>query len=80
VTPYQTNLLAELVVALGERFSKAGHTMAFVTQEHRGTCPPYECGPTCIRIRALIHEACDVLEAETGERPVQIEMFRRAAG
>lgn len=77
---HQTDVLAELVVALGERLSKAGHTMAFVRQEHRGTCPPYACGPTCIRTRALINEACDILEAETGERPVQVEMFGEVAG
>jgi hypothetical protein len=74
VNAQETRLFGDLVGALAERFSKAGHPMAFVTQEHRGLCPPYECGPTCIRLRALLLEACDLLEAEM-QQPQQIDLF-----
>jgi hypothetical protein len=79
VNAQETRLFGDLVAALTERFSAAGHPMAFVTQEHLGLCTHRGCGPTCVRLRALLLEACDVLEAEM-QQPQQIDLFGDVAG
>jgi hypothetical protein len=60
-------LIERLVTVLDDRMTKAGHPYALVLQEHRGTCPPYECSARCIEYRALFVEAMAWLDANASE-------------
>jgi len=71
---HERRLFGELLAALAERFTSAGHVMAFVTQEHLGMCTVHGCGPTCTAYAALQIEASELLEADLAE-PVQASLF-----
>jgi hypothetical protein len=70
VNARELRLFRDLVGALTERFSGAGHIMQQIDWEHRGHCPPGECSMRCTTYTRLLLDACDVLEAEV-DRPAQ---------
>jgi hypothetical protein len=71
-------LLLRMADLLRTRFTGAGHLAAIVDHEHRGNCPPRECGPGCLEATALLDEAVEHLEAAIAAQPVQLRMEQTA--
>lgn len=74
----EQRLFTDLLGALAERFTAAGHVMQQIEWEHRGHCPPGACSMRCQAYSALLIEASEVLEREmmTVPRPT---LFDEAA-
>ena len=72
-------LLLRMADLLRTRFTGAGHLAAIVPWEHRGNCPPRECGPGCLEATALLDDAVAHLEAAIAAQPVQISLMEATA-
>lgn len=79
MTADERRLFTNLLGALAERFSGAGHIMQQVDWEHRGNCPPGDCCLRCTTYTTLLVEASEMLEAELDavavEAPTQGSLF-----
>jgi hypothetical protein len=71
-------LFTDLLGALTERFTDAGHIKQQVSEEHRGRCTPKGCEEPCRFYVALMVEASEYLEQEMEQQPSQVSLFGEA--